>query len=1209
MVFEIEPKDIEKLDPIPFASFLNRLIDAECSKLGFAPTQLKLSSQTMSAEGGIDGQIMGGMGQTDQRWIPPGTSIWQFRTGEKKTQPKELAKEAIKPDVLAAIKAGAYYVVAISPRCDKRKRTSREGAIKTALKRKKAKVSLLWPLLPAEDLARWASEHLAMLRLFNRPLGNSMRVEDWEKVGRDGLFEGDQTRKTIIEEIHKFTSQTGSPVDFRILGSRGVGKTRLVLEALASQGIRERVLYAQDPSCLPNDFWNLIRGNKNVSAIIVVDECEDDVATKLRDQAMTCEGLIRLITIDAGDRFLNNTLPNYVFLERLPPESIRTILKNRFTTLSPEQIDWIQRVTAGYVKLAVKCGETLAKNPDFDVTKLANTPGIREFLKKLIPDDKFRTGMQSLSLLTQVGFEAEVEAEGQTIASFSGLSWQEFKEVAERMHQQGLVGKKGRYRYVTPDLLADWLANDLWQTRSTDIKGLVEKLPTEGSKQAFFERAKDLGGDEQTREGFFRILSEQELPTIYSLDTNSGSKIMYTVALADPKLGLRTLESLISNQSVDQLQKFSRGRRSVIWALDYLKWFKDTFAGAALLLLALAEAENEQQWSNNATGIWMGMFRLHLGGTEVAAMDRVPILEKALGSESRSRRALALNAIAAAMSGNEIRGSGVEIAGARPVPHEWHPRTYGEIWEVYRKMLQLVDQSILDQDSVVSQEARKIVTSCARTLVTVGLAEEIIDRLEKLEPQNDGERRELRDAVRTILEYESKILKDGQKERLVALEEKLAGVTYHDRLRRWIAQWSFGDWRIQDREGGPPPQERVAQLAEEAIENPTALKPELDWLVSDEAHNVGFFGKRLGELDQNHIFLNDLVAKTRGHAPFLLGTYLGGRDAAGDEETVAHLLDQWTESDEQLVGAILVATSIMRSSHRNLTRILQLSKKGWLQIGQMARLVWTGWAEKLPNDALRAFLACLLADENKASTEAALILLERQLKSSPNETESLAPFAWQALAQESAVEGDMAQYYWGEVSKHYVQSDPLRLADTVLGLYKSQRVKALFHQNDEPLKALGKAAGLKPKEVWDRVAVALLHKDEASFRLQLGLKYWYVQLFESNLLLDWADKHKPDGPQILATLTLPSGAPLNELTRQLLIRYGRDEHIRNKLHGNVQTGTFTGSMTVWLKSKLEVAKSWAGDSDLSVRNWANQEVADLKEQVARFQQNEEEEII
>ena len=199
----------------------------------------------------------------------------------------------------------------------------------------------------------------------------------------------------------------------------------------------------------------------------------------------------------------------------------------------------------------------------------------------------------------------------------------------------------------------------------------------------------------------------------------------------------------------------------------------------------------------------------------------------------------------------------------------------------------------------------------------------------------------------------------------------------------------------------------------------------------------------------------------------------------------------------------------------------------------------------------------------------------------------------------------MAQYYWGEVSKHYEKIDPLKLSGIVLDLYKDDKV--LFDENDEPLKALAEASKIKPSEVWSRVADALLRKDRVSYRVLLGLRRWYVRIFDAKSLLEWAEKHKPEGPQLLGALTSQSGVPLDELSRQLLIRYGEDERVCNHLYANFHTGGFTGSMTAWLKSKLEDVEKWAGDSEPAVAKWARALVRSLNDQIAEFQKREEEE--
>jgi len=1208
MALEIDAAEVEQLESSLFMDFLNHLINAECNKLGIPPTRVKTSSELTSAEGGVDGRIEDDEQRADGRWIPHGLTVWQFKTGETNTRPSKLEKEAVKPGVLKALEEGGSYLVAIARRCDTSMRERRERSLRKAVAKKRLDPNRV-TLLTADDLKKWASEHasIVLLPYFRRPVGMCMRLEQWERNPlHQGEFVADEARRRIIDSVRSFLSQKTSPVHKRLLGRKGVGKTRLAMEALSALGIRERAVYAQEPNHVPPEFWAWMRSSTVTSVTLAVDECDEHEASKLMEQAEICGGRVRLITIGTGEPFLSETSPNYLYVERLDSESMTKMIRDRFKGLSYEQTAWIERLTAGYPKLAVACGKVVEGRGEIDIAKLTQTAEIKEILKIFLPDEKDRRVMQALSLLTRVGFEEDIAKEAQTLADFVQVRWSEFCDVVERMHREGLVGKKGRYRYVTPDLLASWLAASLWNVRTDEVRELLGRLPTEECRDAFLERLKDLGTDERAQAVIRELLSERSFSTIEQLDSEGTSKILYTLALADRQSALGTLQRLLSNASIDRLRSFKNGRRNVVYALQYLKWFKDAFFEATRLLLALAEAENEE-WANNSTGIWTSCFQLRLGGTEVPVLDRVSILKEAFATDSPKRRQLALKAIAVLMSPHESRVSGLEKEGAQPVPPEWHPKTWVEIWEVYRVALQLVDQAIQDSDPNVAQEARATLLRSARTVVIVGLADEIIARLEAFTPHDDVERREVRNTVRIILQYESEKLKDGQRNRLTAIEQKLAGTSFSDRLRRWVGQWSFGDWDIQQREGGPSPQNRAAALAEEAMNRPELLHVQLDWLVSTEAQNVAYFGKRLGELDQDLFWLSELVPKTRGEGrPHLLASYLWGRSRSGDEERICNLLDRWVKEDKQLAPAVLLTTLELEPSAENLNRLLGLVKKGWLQPKELNVLVWKGWSEKLPIVEFEAFLNCLLLDDEPETIHAAMNLLDRRLKLSPGESERLAPFGWRMLERESALEGTMAQHYWGELSSHYVKIDPVKTAETILKIIEKGKI---FLQDDPPMKALAEATRSRPKEVWDRAAKVLLQKGEHAYRLQLHLKCWYVELVPVDQLLAWASRCAPKGPRVLAALTLPSGRPMATLPRELLVRFGDDEYVGEGLHANFVSGSFTGTMTDWLRNKLETARTWTSDLHPRVCDWAQKVVKNLEERIQKWAKYEQEEQI
>ena len=109
------------------------------------------------------------------------------------------------------------------------------------------------------------------------------------------------------------------------------------------------------------------------------------------------------------------------------------------------------------------------------------------------------------------------------------------------------------------------------------------------------------------------------------------------------------------------------------------------------------------------------------------------------------------------------------------------------------------------------------------------------------------------------------------------------------------------------------------------------------------------------------------MTKTRGEEsrPILLATYLGGRSAVGDEGLVHGLLDQWVENDKQLAGVVVFTTLNLEPSKQNVDRLLKLVHNDWIQRKDLATLVWSGWAEKLPLRALRDFLPASLAMRNE----------------------------------------------------------------------------------------------------------------------------------------------------------------------------------------------------------------------------------------------------
>lgn len=1201
MSYEITSTDIERLDPHRFVHFVNRLVRAEATRLGIPPTSITTTDRISGRDGGVDARVEDDKGCGDGRWLPRGLSIWQFKTDSsgQNTQPHKLKQEAQKQRVKQALIAGGSYRIAVGKTYNDEMLESRKEAVREALQEQgipsqRAKV------LTADHLAQWASEHPAMMLLacFSIPIGNLVPIEDWERDPAHSVqFVQNQALTEVTEAIRKFALSTDMPCHLRVEGRIGVGKTKLVLEALKDPAIRERAVYAFEPDTLPPEFWPWLRYHQNASVVVVVDDCDMSRAQDLAVQADLCEGRVRLITIGTAHAQLAASSREYIFLDFLDKDCIFKILENEFPAMSREQLGWMVRLASGYPGLALACAGALSRGAAADIGQITRVPDIVHWLSSLIPEETYRKAMQAASLLSRVGVDGEVRPQGEAVANFVGIAWEDFCDGVARGVDLGLVAKQGRYRYVTPDLLAAKLATEVWNARGQETHGLLQSLPDYESKVAFLKRIKDVAMQPQARRLAQQLLSASGLfPNLESMGTPENAELLRELAFADAEAAMRALERLLGGVPPERLREFRKGRRWIVWTLEYLKWFTECFHPAGRLLLSLAEAETENI-GNNATGVWVGLFSPSLGGTAVPAVDRHTLIEEALESDSKERRLLGVRAIGSAVPFHQTRTSGLEEHGMRPVPAEWRPTLRSDLERIGRSALRLLTTALKDECPEVAAVARTTLFRATRVVVGWGLADDTLDLLGSLEATSDVQRRELRDCIGNVLEFESDSLTPDQIAKSQQLEEQLVGKTYADRLHRWVGQLSSGDQRMALGSDRQSFQDEVTELAREAIESPELLLPEFHWLTSDDAPNASAFGFHLGKLDADrHWFskLEELALQDRGI--LLLASYLNGRWAAGDGEWVEGCLEEWAQREPAMAEVVLQATWALPPSAEALQRILKLVNNGWLDRSRLGSFYFGPWVEQLPASDFLCLVSTLAQVNVQKPSEHALAMMGRRLEAHPEDHDSLDGIAWELLERtEWCVDSATCAHYWHEVAMVYIEDNPVRLAEAILKLYERDDPPSLYHTH--LIEALREACDRDLSGVWECIGDMLITDGKINFGLAMDLGsinipgqgptgVSFVEDLDHEYLLSWAQSNEPLGAIALAYLAPVKGVPLHPLTRELLVRYGRDDDVTSALHSNFQSGGYAGSTVDWLSQKLRLAKQWEQDLDPNVRAWA-----------------------
>ncbi|GAI46476.1 unnamed protein product, partial [marine sediment metagenome] len=216
-------------------------------------------------------------------------------------------------------------------------------------------------------------------------------------------------------------------------------------------------------------------------------------------------------------------------------------------------------------------------------------------------------------------------------------------------------------------------------------------------------------------------------------------------------------------QAMIDLNKYQQaiivtGRREVVWSLERIAIWRELFTGAAKILLALGEAENET-YANNASGIFAELFSLGYGPlapTEASPEERFPVLVDALESNSKEKRILALNACDQALESQHLsRTIGAEYQGLKKEPNLWTPKTYGELFDSYRRVWQLILDKLDFLQEEEQQRAVGILLDNSRGLTLISnLSDMVIDTVEELREKPFVSNKEVLKRVIEILHYD-----------------------------------------------------------------------------------------------------------------------------------------------------------------------------------------------------------------------------------------------------------------------------------------------------------------------------------------------------------------------------------------------------------------------------------------------------------------------
>lgn len=1186
--FAPDAGDIEDMGYVAQAALANRLIANRGLRLSVDITKIRTTLRLTEKDAGID--AFTDVNGIDDSLLSTGTTVWQFKASWD--GPAGLKKELRKPGVNAAFAEGAGYTLVVGKSMavgGHHGQMSRQKLLEGLAREEgcSGRVRLVTPDL----LAAWIAEDPAALFEVMPQVHGFMSVgRVLQADSRHAItFESDDQRSEIIESISTWLhGPNPQRVSHRIQGAAGVGKTRLALEAVQSAGLEDAVLYSPEvPSSLYLFDW--VANNERAQAMVIIDECEEPVALeKLEARARMCGGRLRLLTVGPGVERRD------VFaLGVLDDEAMTKVVNDAAAGLPDEIVRWIVQKTEGFVKLAYVVAQAISRRGIRNLSDLPRDSEVSGFVQKmLIEAPEGRDALQGIALLSRVGFKDGVEAEGQAIAKFIGIDWNNMQRLLKPAIDLGIVSTRGRYWYVSPELLGLWLAADFWRSQSHRISELVEGLPFSESVSAFYSRFSGLGEIPEAKEVLEQALGPQgPFQTIESLNDSRISNFFSALARTVPLGAADTAFRLTTGATRDELLEFGKGRREFVWALESLLTRRDTFLPAVRTIGLLAEAENESI-NNSATGVWADVFLVMLAETEVPFEERLGILEGAIRSSNPITRRLGVVGLSKALEGYEVKVLQGSNSG---IPRgSWRPKSVEEFRDLKRGPLGLLALVVADPDEVVRKDALAVLIKSLRYLVELRLTSEWVDVANKAILVSDAERRNLWGEIQLALEYEKDHLNESDRSRLEELASTYFGTHFSDRLRRYLGKGMAANILLSEDEW----RGELEGLAREAVSSQAELIDELSWLTSGEAEQIWPFAVEIGKLDVTQELLPMLLQAVEGSEDSrLLSGYLEGQIEVGGDEALEWreaLLDDLSK-DEQTAPLAWDATTRGRASDNGLLRLLHISDHGWVDPTWLALLRYGAWPLVLSDNSLSLLLDRLHGAGTPEAMTAALDILDRRISVSGGTSDlptDLAALSWRLLENPAGWSHEpMLSWGWKRLGKSMMEVDALRVAAIVVQLATQGRLSL----HDEKLEILERSAADEPEATWNLLGEALL-ESAAPYRFTWELQAaGLLTKFPAVVIETWLRENGCGAARVVAQAIPMDQDPIPDITKILLRECAAESG--PELARNFLSGTWIGNSEPFWQKKLDLARRLSADSVPQVAEWAVGLLAPLQDQV------------
>jgi hypothetical protein len=1255
-LFNIETDHIEQLDSKNLVRVLRKLLYLEANKFGIPQSAANVYLNINDADGGEDGRIKWDNGPTNTDWIPNRFTIFQCKAedmGPAKCVEEILdSRGKIKPKVKEVLgESGSYVFFCHKANTDTPYiRNKIKDVVDTLIANGyPPTVEKQIAFYDGNIISNWVNQYFSAQLFVMELLGRHplLGLQTWEKLDAifpdKKYFSNDKLNGWVGEIRKKLTNSKKNAI--RITGLSGLGKTRLVLEALKTPddkndieqaGISDSVVYYEASSNDSVIVQYIIdyRSSKNVT--FVIDECSDRLHSKILSHVLAEDSNINLITIcnEPGDNAKTEAETEI----SLVPEDFKSVVKDMLNNtykrkLSDNDISKIAEFAGGFPVIAVKLAQArLQGSVNLELTD-------DKLIDKILwgqksQDDKKKAVLQACSLFKYFKLEDDngnideqikFICDEVVIGSLVKNNHDDFCSTIKDFLKIKIIQQHGRYYGIEPVPLALRLARQWWEhAMSGKIKTVIEKVEPKGLLESFCEQSRRFGYIPQAANLIEKLCGPScpfgNAEVVLSV---AGSRIFRSFAEVNPKPITDCLFRILTSPEVKTINIVDRVRRNLVWTLENLCWHDETFEKSAIMLKILALAENEN-WSNNATGLFLQLFHIGLPGTRANLSQRQKIINDMISSDDIEQKKLAVKAIENAFqSGHFSRGGGVESQGTKAPENDYYP-TRDEIEEYWKTNLALLTNLVLSVGTV-SDEAKKAFANISGSLIRHGYISDIEKSVNKI----------LQTGIfwhEMLIKIEKLLIRDDNKfdddiiKRLKVLASSLEPKTWPDKIKHYISNPDWLNRKGKDGHYINLSDKKAENLADEFGGNDKLW--DLLPLIYEGEQRQGFtFGKRLAIKlkDYNRFLKQSVVVLEKCQSPNIsvLGGFLSGLD---NNAVFMQVLQELSESKKliSLIPSLLQFTGV---SKEYVVFVLKLLEEHKLSVDDLTVLRYGIFLGRLEPKEAMAFSRGL-ANFGIEGARQALEILYMYCFGTPNRFEQCKEELIAIISMKGLLSGELDMNTWSELVKKYIPDLPAGFSEHIC------KELLAFCSSDISNK-LGSLRVLKDittellknkyEIVWPYFGKAIL--DKGNWEVKFGIGHLLevecgdvIKADESPLghipydyLENWCQQNAPEGPAAIVGL-LPivweendNNYGIDELSRKLLMDFGNYEKVQHAMYRQIISFTSWGSREPYCLRRINVLKEFKKSvKERSLITWIDTIMAALMKEAQRSKTEHEE---